>query len=323
MAQRMGVVKQMKILTIVHWADLFQLSLQAESLSKFWLGNKRWTVVIEDPILDVQQRSLAWCKKNIHIEGWDIDFVIPNTSEVRYNGWIRQQQFKLYYSAHAIEDWVLILDAKNFLIKPTDKSFFIRDDTVIYLPAFNTEEFFRKTTEDAAKLLNMHDPIPKAASMTPWVFNKQEVLSLNTKLGIDINCWPSPTNATEFTLYWTWAYSKFNWTPVQFVTGFWQEKYSNTITTVPSMFDIKEGARTIDDIRFWTHHRYTLDPLARQVTTEFLEEMGLSTEVLTRWNTEFGKNSNSNKTRTHQEFLKNRKETDPGFDPRWYTDNTI
>jgi len=314
----------MKILTIVHWADLFQLSLQAESLSKFWLGNKRWTIVIEDPLLAVQQHSLEWCKKNIHIDGWTIDFVIPNTTEIRYNGWIRQQQFKLYYSAHAIEDWVLILDPKNFMIRPTDESFFFRNGSILYIPSFSYKDFFKKTIDGATELLGIDNyGVPEISSITPWVFNKKEVLSLITKLGVDINHWPMPTNATEFTLYWLWSYKKFNWTPVQFVTGFWQEKYSNTITTFPSISEVKDGASTIDDLRFWTHHRYTLDPVARRLTIELLEEMGLSTEVLTQWNDEFEKNSNSSNTRTHQEFLKNREGIDPGFDSQWYTDNTI
>ena len=316
-------IMSMKILTVVHWADLFQLALQAESLSKFWLGDKRWTIVIEDSLLLVQQHSLEWCKKNIHIEGWNIDFIIPNTPEIRFNGWIRQQQFKLYYSAHAIEDWVLVLDAKNFMIRPTDKSFFIRNDTVIYLPAFNTKEFFKRTTEGAAELLNMYDPIPEAASMTPWVFNKTEVLNLITKLGIDTNNWPMPTYATEFTLYWLWSYSKFNWTPIQFVTGFWQGEYSNTINTIPSIFDIKEGARNSDDLRFWTHHRYTLDHVARQLTMELLEEMGLSKDVINQWNFRFEKNLNNINTRIHQEFLKNKQGADPGFNSQWYNNITI
>jgi hypothetical protein len=155
------------------------------------------------------------------------------------------------------------------------------------------------------------------------VFNKKEVLNLITKLGIDTNNWPMPTYATEFTLYWLWSYSKFNWTPIKFVTGFWQGEYSNTINTIPSIFDIKEGARDSDDLRFWTHHRYTLDHVARQLTMELLEEMGLSKDVINQWNFRFEKNLNNINTRIHQEFLKNKQGADPGFNSQWYNNITI
>ena len=322
----MGVIKQMrmKILTVVHYADLFQLALQAESLSKFWLGNKRWTIVIEDSLLFIQQRSLDWCKKNIHIEGWHIDFIIPDTPEIKFNGWIRQQQFKLYYSAHAIEDWVLVLDAKNFLIRPTDESFFFRNGSVLYIPSFSNKDFFNTAMDGAKKLLKINNcEVPGISSITPWVFNKAEVLNLITKLGIDINHWPMPSDATEFTLYWLWSYQKFSWTPLQFVTGFWQGEYSNTTPTSPSIFDVKEGARTTYDLRFWTHHRYSTNPVALRLTVELLEEMGLSTRVVNQWKLRFEENLDNDNVRIHQEFLKNRHASDPGFDPQWYASTTI
>lgn len=313
----------MKILTVVHWVDLFQLALQAESLSKFWLGKKRWTIIIEDSIPSLQELSLQWCRQNIKIDGWEIDFIVPNLQENYYNGWIRQQQFKLYYSSIAEEEWILILDAKNFMIRPTDESFFFKDNGIVYLPSPNTE-FCQVTFADAKKILEVDDiNIPLISSITPWIFNKTEVINLINKTGISLTYWPMPTQATEFTLYWVWTHQKFNWIPLQFISGFWQEKYSKTVICNPSMTDIKDGASTIDDIRFWTHHRYTADPLARKITTDLLKEIGISNKSLKRWNSRFQTILNSQNVKIHQEFLKNRQGTSPEFNIQWYNNISI
>lgn len=308
----------MKILTIIHWSDLFQLKLQAESLSKLWRGNKRWTIVIEDPLPDVQVLSLEWCKKNIHIDGWVIDFIIPDNPEIiRHNGWLRQQMCKIYYAAMAKEEWVLILDAKNFLIKPTNESFFLRDNGVVYLPRLDNDDFFRLTTNAAKKLLKSNAEIPAAASMTPWIFNKKEVLHLVNSFGISIDQWPDNT-ATEFTLYWHWVYPKFNWIPLQFVSGFWHKEYAdNMYGNIPSISEIKEGSIS-DHFIFWTHHRYVTNTEAKEATMQVLTHAGLSTEIITQWNIEFEKLLNKKDACRHQEFLKNRQGNDPGFNKQWY-----
>lgn len=308
----------MKILTVVNWLDLFQLVLQAETLSKFWTGKKRWTIVIEDPITDIQKISLAWCKQNIDIPGWDIDFIVPGV-ENSYCGWLRQQQYKLYYTAIAEEDWVLILDAKNFLIKPTDESFFIHDNTVMYLPAFNTDGFFRSTTEGAATLLNMHDPIPAAASMTPWVFNKEEVSDLIKVTNINLQDWPFPTDATEFTLYWRWVYHKFNWEPKTFVSGFWSDKFSDGMASLPdNLNDMKDHILNDERFHFWTHHRYSTNDMTRQLTISLMQEIGVESSVVLNWNHLFQKMLDNKNAIRHQEFLKNRAGDDPGFNKQWY-----
>jgi hypothetical protein len=307
-----------KILTVVHWADLFQLKLQAESLSKLWNGNKRWTIVIEDPLPSIQAASLEWCKEHIHIDNWVIDFVIPDNPEIiKHNGWLRQQMCKMIYAAMAEEEWVLILDAKNFLIKPTDESFFLRDNSIVYLPRLDNDDFFKSSNTAAKKMLGSTAEIPSAASMTPWIFNKQEILNLVNLLGISIDYWPDNT-ATEFTLYWNWAYHKFDWEPLQFVTGFWQTEYTNSMYgDTPSILAIKEGTLS-DELRFWTHHRYVTNAKARTVTMTVLKDAGLSSEIIDQWNIEFKKFLSKTFARRHQEFLKNRQGIYPGFNKQWY-----
>ena len=40
---------------------------------------------------------------------------------------------------------VLILDPKNFMIRPTDESFFFRNGSILYIPSFSYKDFFKKT----------------------------------------------------------------------------------------------------------------------------------------------------------------------------------
>lgn len=306
----------MKILTVTHWSDLFQLRLQAESLRKFWQGRKRWTIIIEDAQPEIAATNLAWCQQHIHIDGWEIDFVIPHSPNCVRNGWERQQMFKLYYSATADDDWVLILDTKNFLAKATDESFFLRDNNAIpYLPKFTNNDFFDITTDHAKRLLGITADIPPSASMTPWVFNKKETADMIKLLGIDLVNWPVE-KATEFTLYWHWTYSKFNWFPLQFVTGFWNANYSTDDNL--NIKPLSDGVETDPKIVFWTHHRYVTHPALRQATIDILHKAGLSKDVLLKWNSDFDKLLSNAPALRHQEYLKNNAGDNPGFDIGWY-----
>lgn len=308
----------LKILTVIHWSDLFQLRLQAESLAKNWLGNKRWTIVIEDPHPDIAAANLEWCKQNIQMPNWNVDFVIPHSPNCLHNGWQRQQMFKMYYSATAEEDWVLVLDTKNFLIRPTGPGFFLRENnTLPYLPRFSDDDFFRLVTAHSKQVLGVTEDIPPAASMTPWIFNRQETHSLIQKLGINLEHWPVE-RATEFALYWHWTYHKFNWIPIQYVTGFWDASYSDSSPDDAMVQQIVAGAATESDQLFWTHHRYVTHPALRRVTKDVLKNAGLSATVIEQWNREFETLLSNTPARRHQEFIKNRQGDDPGFDKNWY-----
>ena len=307
----------MKLLTVTHWSDLFQLQLQAESLRKFWQGRRRWTIVIEDAHPEIAAAHLAWCEQNIHIDDWHIDLVVPHSPNCYRCGWERQQMFKLCYSATADDDWVLVIDTKNYLVKPTNESFFLRESNSIpYLPKFTNNDFFDITTDHAKRMLGVTEDIPPSASMTPWVFNRAATAEMVKLLGIDLVNWPVE-KATEFTLYWHWTYSKVNWFPLQFVTGFWNTTYSADDLNV-TIKQLSDGVETDPKIVFWTHHRYVTNPVLRQTTVDILYEAGLSLDILNKWNADFDKLLSNAPALRHQEFLKNKQGEDPGFNVEWY-----
>ena len=218
----------MKIITVTHSADLHQLLLQAASLSINWQDPvKKWDIIIEDRDYDIKYDVQKWCKENIVplMEGWKVNIVLP---EINYDGagWVRQQLLKLYYGAHSSEEWSLMLDCKNFLIKPaSSKSFFI-DDAIKYLPVLEDDSFTRDAHHDARCLMNITETTPEAANMTPWVWNTKEAKALVDELNISLNCWTFG-KATEFSLYWQWTHNKFKWIPEQNMSGYWGDIQKN------------------------------------------------------------------------------------------------
>ena len=268
----------MRILTVVFYDDLHQLRMQALTLEKNWKGKKAWTIVIEnrDPL--VQEEQFQWIQQNVVpvLLNWDLDIVRGNSG---YDGpgWIRQQIFKLYYSSLIQDDWVVVLDAKNFLINPADESTFVNNDGVFKFVTGVEDQFHKDLVEESKMVLGVTEDVPFPSAMTPWVWNTHDLRSLFQHINFSKDIWPFE-KVTEFGLYWVWAYNKHSWVDNRtIISGFWgnesdeeRVKYQSKIAN--------------DNYIFWVHHRYAHRELLRTLTAKVLERAGISREDTTTWN---------------------------------------
>jgi hypothetical protein len=268
----------MQILTVVYTADIPQLLLQAESIKKFWKDNKHWTIVIEDPRPNACLAACDIIKQSL--VGWNIEVVVP-VSQLSAPGWIRQQLFKLWYTAQSVDDWVLIIDCKNFLIRPMDQQSLVNDNTVLHLPLFSKNEFTIFTNSAAKEKLKITEDVPLSSCMNPCAWNSAEARLLIKELDLTLDTWVEG-GATEFTLYWVRTYNKFVYKEKQFATGFWDE-----IADKKFAKEIALAATKDDNFLIWVHHRYVDNIELRELTNFVLSQIGISQNYLDRWNEQY------------------------------------
>lgn len=263
----------MKLLTVFCWDDIPQLLLQAETVKRFWKGKKHWTIIVEDAEEELSKAAANQIKDNL--TDWNIEVIIPD-SRLMAAGWRRQQLFKLWYSSISDTEWVLILDCKNLFIRPVSKESFIKNNTVMSVPVFSQNEFTTQCHLDAKTLLQLTEDIPMSSCLTPCVVNSKETSLLIAHLGLDLHTWVSG-QATEFALYQCWTYNKFEYEPIQFVTGFWDEVQG------PLAYDIALEAINNPQFLVWVHHRYVTKKRYRKLTEKVLCNVGIPQDEIILW----------------------------------------
>jgi len=265
----------MKLLTVFCWDDIPQLFLQAETIKKFWKGNKHWTIIVEDAGLRKPESIKVANQIKNNLSDWNIEVIIPD-SKFKSSGWRRQQLFKLWYSSISDTKWVLVLDCKNFFIRPVSEDMFVSNNTIMSIPVFIDNEFTIESHTVAKLLLGVTANIPMSSCLTPCIINSAESKSLLAHLDIDLDHWIEG-QATEFALYQAWTYDKFEYNPVQFVTGFWDE------VPVELVDGVMLGA--IDNLKFlvWVHHRCVVKEHYRTITKQVLHNVGIPQDVTELW----------------------------------------
>lgn len=266
----------MQILTVFHYDDTPQLLLQAITIKKFWQDSKVWTLIIEDR--NNSDLCLEACDKiKNYMKDWQINIILPE-SNFEASGWIRQQLFKMWYASKCSDAWVLIIDCKNFLIRPTNFNFFVSKNKVKKIPLFQTDDFTILTHESSKKFLGINETISLSSSITPCVWNTNEVRSLVSELGISLDNWIDGS-ATEFSLYYLWTYKKFKYIEKQFATGFWDQLEDKELAN-----NIALQAMKNKKFIFWVHHRFVYDLELRKLTCDVLKNAGIKKESLELWN---------------------------------------
>jgi hypothetical protein len=270
--------KIMQLLTVVHFVDIPQLLLQAKTIKKFWKDTKLWTIVIED---EDPTQCLEACEIIKHfMKDWNINVIVPN-SNLKASGWIRQQLFKLWYTALSSEEWVLILDCKNFLIRPMNQRSLVINNKVKHIPVFSLDEFTLFAHNAAKEKLKVVEEIPISSSMTPCVCNSLEAKALVVHLGITLDTWVEG-GATEFSLYWIWTYKKFKYKKKQYVSGFWDEIEDKNLAKSIAHEAVKNNKFLI-----WVHHRYVYNDELRNLTKYVLSSIGITKHSLLQWDNQY------------------------------------
>ena len=194
----------MNFVTIAWSKDFNMMLLQAHSL-KFVNDNIVHYVVIQDSILSIEQWQNAL---STYYDRHKL-VLVPNLLEnesLTSNGWIQQQILKFKISKLITTEDYLVLDTKNFFIKP----FNLNDWSVphgngslfVYRKGNKNRMDVDKFLEGASSTYNKEIPNIHIDYMTPYKLNKKIVDSMNINdnlsLFLDYNKYGLPC---DFALY--------------------------------------------------------------------------------------------------------------------------
>lgn len=241
----------MNIITVTWKQDLHNLLYQAYSLEKNWQGLKEWIIVSEDG--DVTYKFIIDRIVPI-MTGWSVSVLHAPVMSAKV-GWWRQQVCKFWAAANmSSQDYSLILDSKNFLIKPINGKWFIGDDGITKIRQWQKEWGL---ADHYIQTCNYFGVPPERKTFawvqTPWVWRKdivKIVIEEFRKRGSNIyqeEILPS----WEFNAYWFFAQNMIPWKNVeQFGEGIFY--YEGNPSPEYALSKIKSN---YEEHPFWTFHR--------------------------------------------------------------------
>jgi len=184
----------MYLVTVVCKRDLDQMLLQAESIQKFLEPCTHW-VVINDPDPDL---SFWQSKLEPYYNKHNLKFYVPDWKLLRGTGWDKQQIYKYTISKFLDDDYV-ILDAKNFFIKPCK----LEDWKEIQGCGFMQElkEGWANTSKFYSRKLNVPYRSSSLSIQTPFVFKLSVIKTVSDIDTIKQLLDPASHMPSEFLLY--------------------------------------------------------------------------------------------------------------------------
>jgi hypothetical protein len=204
----------------------------------------------------------------------DVTFLLKPTAINNSQGWISQQLIKWYSAYCSKVKYQVVLDSKNFLLKP----FSLDDISIDHPPAFGkdiTDEWTKETLDHCKQLIFEKTGTNRQGSsidaITPWIWDTKKVKEMLDTLWPNMSwCEIHHDNflVSEWLLYITWIEDSINYdTQGHLTTGLWGAGISNN-----DSIELAKLFRNVHNIKFWTHHRIQNNPIHYKVTRRLLKE---------------------------------------------------
>ena len=208
-----------------------------------------------------------------HLLDFDVEFLIK-PPEFDGAGWDTQQLLKWYLAYTSTVEWQVVLDSKNFYIKPFDLL-----DTLDFkeIPGFefpDNQKWIQQELDRSFKFLESYQLVPpqKYSAMTPWIWNTNKIKEMLDTV------WPNSSwkklkklPGTEWFLYLGWIGKDIKYYPCQVVNGIWGDCITD-ISTNKVMFT------KYSNVCFWTHHRFATSDNALAITESIITESNIATD---------------------------------------------
>lgn len=268
-----------ELITVTYSGDLATLYYHALSLAKFWTGEKRWKIVVEDQ--SIYQRVIQWINDRIvpEMQGWEVN-IVTGPVLVSNDGWHRQQVLKLWAASESTADYSIVIDSKNFLIKNLNVGDFFDGEKLkvgIFSDRTRQPNISDPTHIEACRILGMSSAT-EIHPITPFVWRNSLVRDLLAKLNsvnYDILTQPE-IKASEAALYWVYAQDKESWVDANEIWAFGQ--YGGvTKNTRLTPEQLREQFRQADQNNAYmiTMHRFHITPENADILSEYLRTKGL------------------------------------------------
>jgi hypothetical protein len=275
-----------KLLVATYNHDSLQFKMFCHCLNKNWQGHRYLTVVVNSitPYTTDQDWQVFYDQtKSVACDllpDWQLEFVDGRVQD--RNGYKEQAINKIMFSIDSRFEDVIVLDAKDFLLRPADLTTFKTGDryrTTYRLPGLRHLDVY----PDSTQLLDQDmSRIPGVQNMPPWIWNVDQLKKFWTymldRFG-DYQLWPSMFigGGTEYDSYFAFTCCDPK-KPIKFLThpdapmlsaGGWTHQTLAGMHEQANQFD-QEPTRII-----WKHSRKLIDPRCLEVTRSVLIRYGI------------------------------------------------
>lgn len=187
-----------KILIPTYVDDHIQFEMFCCCLAKNWQGEKNITVIIGKPYSEDIEFQVQQVISKHFDHNWNIE-VIDGTINI-VPGLCEMQTNKHLY----VDTDTLVLDAKDFLLKPSDMQDYCNERCNInfYFPNTEHKDMYDRVPGD--------ENVPAVSSMTPWFWNP-EILNgymewVEQHYG-KYNTWKTYPGGFEYCTWFVWAWN--------------------------------------------------------------------------------------------------------------------
>lgn len=289
-----------QLVVVTYQEDIPQFEVMLHCLNKYWQGNRSISIAYtkyKNYPTDSIKNQVKQIAKNQLTNRWDLNFVEEITTKM--TGYDEQQVYKIFASLNEKFEDSIVLDSKDFLLKPANISDFKNNNRYNMLRFLDPNKSFLDLYPRVGKDLNINvASIPLTLILTPWIWNRKQLQKYWDHL---IKIFPVVhTNWTSFPTGSEWAgyyaYTVLDQqklieiTPIDSSLGYWMP--IGGIWKGQSLAEILEQEKSFDlfpQRKFWKHHRAASTKESIEVTARVLSNHGITSDVISNW-----KEKNSN-----------------------------
>jgi hypothetical protein len=278
-----------KLLVIVYNDDLPQFEVMCHCLNLNWKGNRHLTVVCSKPSANNTTDCLS-VSTSIVKQAFDPNWVVEIITgfPTKMSGYAEQQAYKIFYSLDDRFDNVIVVDCKDFLLKPSDSTDFVNDD--VYNIAYaSTGSSFQDNYPELTKVMNVDNvKLPMIVNLTPWIWRCEQLQKywdhLIDKFGpceqwTQFPLWSEIIGYFVFTHQDTEPLVKFQKPVGDWVvsSGVWNNQ------TFAGALEQRSNFDQFNEIKIWKHTRNVKDYELAEITASVLANYQVPADVINHW----------------------------------------
>lgn len=279
-----------QIVVVTYKGDLPQFKLMLHCLNKYWKGNKQITVAVTsygNESADLTVPAVKDILSHCLTSEWTVH-LFPTIPKI-LDGYDEAQLYKFLISKSDLADDHVILDCKDFLLKPADFTDFISNGLYKIIHFDDPTKTYQEIYPYLSSELGITEDIPKNIILTPYIFNTNQMKRVWEKFVNrfgDYNTWTKFPTTIECGSYYALTYLDSNalikftdksskdyyWMPIG---GIWKDQ------TTEEMLRQQQSFFQSDDRKFWKHHRAVGD--STEITSAVLQTAGIDQSIINTW----------------------------------------
>ena len=279
-----------QLVIVTYQEDIPQLRIMLHCLNKYWQGNRFISIACTDHT-DNEVRQIA---QQQLIDSWQINFI--SSIQTKLSAYDLQQLYKITASLDERFNDSIVLDCKDFLLKPGNISDFKNGNRYNLLRFQDPTKSFKDMYPQVLEDLDIENAdIPMTLILTPWIWNRSQLQKywdyLTKKIPITYQEWKIFPTGSEWAGYYAYTVLDqdrlIDITPLDSPIGYWMP--FGGVWKGQSISEIIEQENNFDlfpDRKFWKHHRAASTKESIEITARVLKNHSINDDLVNQWKVE-------------------------------------